>query len=125
MAQRINAPVVVVPANTPKLTPVAFAFSWPEGIVRTLEIDIPPGPSGLVGFFLTHSGTQVIPEGSGQFIISDNRFFSWPVEQFPTGGKWACVAYNTDVYDHQLQFHFLIDDIPEMAPSPAPLITIE
>lgn len=110
MAQRIESPIATIPAGTAVAAPVAIPFTWVEGIVRVIEIDVPPGPSGLVGFYLTQSGTQLIPKTRGQFIITDDHFFSWPVEDFPNGSKWACVGYNTDKYDHSIQFHFHIDE---------------
>lgn len=125
MAQRVNAPVVTIPAGTPQSAPIATPLVWPDGIVRVIEMDIPPGPSGLVGFYIAHSGTQLIPETAGQFIVSDNRFFSWPVEDFPDGGKWSVVGYNLDVYPHSIQFHFLIDNLPDRVPAPVQLVPIE
>lgn len=122
MAQRIESPRVTFPANTPQATPVTVAFTWIEGIVSLIEMDIPPGPSGLVGFIITQSGNQIIPHTIGQFIVADDQFFSWPIEDFPTGAKWAVTGYNTDQYPHTIQFHFHINELAVSVPAfPAPI----
>lgn len=122
MAQRIESPRVTIPANTPKATPVTIPFTWREGIVTVIAIDIPPGPSGLVGFFITQSGNQIIPNSVGDYIVSDDYRFEWPVEDYPTGAKWALVGYNTDAYPHTIQFHFQINElVAPRATFPAPI----
>lgn len=122
MAQRIESPRVTIPAGTAKATPVTIPFTWREGIVTVVGIDIPPGPSGLVGFYITQSGNQVIPHSVGDYIVSDDYAITWPIEDFPTGAKWALVGYNIDVYDHTIQFHFQINELaaPQSA-FPAPI----
>lgn len=122
MAQRIESPVVTIPAGTLKAAPVTVPFVWQEGIVTVIEIDVPPGPSGLMGFHVTQSGSQVIPRTIGQDIITDDHYFIWPIEDFPTGAKWAVVGYNLDGYDHSIQFHFHINEFsPAGALFPAPI----
>lgn len=124
MAQRIESPRVTIPANTAQATPVTVPFTWTEGVVTLIEIDVPPGPSGLVGFFITQSGNQIIPHSVGDVIVADDQFFSWPIEDFPTGSKWAVTGYNTDAYPHTIQFHFHINELSVSAPlfpTPIPL----
>lgn len=103
---------------------MAIALSFQEMVIERIDIVIPPGPSGLVGFYIAQSGNQIIPFKPGAFIVADDKYFSWPVEDYPTGAKWTCVGYNTDVYPHTIQFHFLGHEISIAAPlfpGPIPL----
>lgn len=108
MADRIETPAITVPAGTLDTAPQTTALTLRDAVLERIEVRIPPGPSGLVGFAFLHSGQQVIPFVVGQWIIADNESLDWPVENYPTGNKWSVRAYNTDVYDHTLylRLHF-------------------
>lgn len=122
MAQRIEWPSATIPPGTAQASPVAIPLQFPEGIIDRVDILIPPGASGLMGFFLSQSGTQLIPRTAGQFIVADDKYLSFPVEDHPTGSKWACVGYNTDVYPHTITFGFLVRELASELPMfPAPL----
>lgn len=108
MASRIETFDVTIPANTAIATPQNTPLTFNEGIVQRLEILVPPGPSGLVGFRILHSGTTVIPYAYTKFIIADNEVLKWDLENYPTGSAWSITAYNTDVYAHTLYLRFLV-----------------
>lgn len=75
-----------------------------------------------MGFYVAQSGNQIIPRTVGQYIVTDDHFFTWPIEDFPTGAKWSVVGYNTDIYPHTVQFHFHINEFSSVpSPFPAPL----
>lgn len=111
MADRINAKQVTVPAGTAQANAVTTAFTIPAGTVERLEVLVPPGPSGLVGFQVLFAGVQVIPDDPGVFIVSDNERIPWDLHNFPTDGRWSVRAYNTDVYDHTLYFRLLVNEL--------------
>lgn len=104
MAQRIETPVVTVPAGTLSTAPQDTNLTWLEGIIERIEVVVPPGPSGLVGFSIGHSRQPIIPFASGQWIIADDQHFDWQIENYPTGAKWFVRAYNQDIYSHSLYF---------------------
>lgn len=104
MAQRIESPVVTVPAGTLRTAPLDTNLTWLPGILERLEIVVPPGPSGLVGFAIGHSRQPIIPFSSGQWIIADDEHFDWQISDYPTGAKWFVRAYNEDIYEHSLFF---------------------
>lgn len=108
MASRIETFDVTIPASTPIATPQTTALNFNDGIIERLEILIPPGPSGLVGFRILHSGTTVIPYAYANFIIADNEVLKWDLENYPTGSAWSIQAYNTDVYAHTLYLRFFV-----------------
>lgn len=111
MADRIQVFDVTTPAGTLSTAPLSTPLPFNQGIVTVVQVLVPPGPSGLVGFRFTHSGTVVIPYEYSDWIIADNDKIDWPVANKPTGGRWGLQSYNTDVYDHTLYISFLIDEI--------------
>lgn len=124
MAERIEAPAVTIAAGTQIATPATTAFDWRDGIVTRFDIRIPPGPSGLVGFRILHSGQQVIPFQGTDWVIADDEVLSWDVESFPIGNKWSVRAYNLDIYLHTLYFRVLIRELPTPAVGPVAPIPV-
>lgn len=117
MVDRLESPSVTVPAGTLQAAPLTTALPFQPGHVVELEIIIPPGPSGLMGFQILHSGVPVLPKKASEFVITDDEKIRWPLSNFPTGDKWSVRAFNTDVYNHTIFLRFLVD---ELAPSPSP-----
>lgn len=101
---------MTVVAGTAKATPATTDLSFPEGVVGQVEIVVPDGCAGLVGFQLVYSGQPVIPRTAGQFIVANGEVIRWPLSNYPAGGRWACRAYNTDVFNHTLFFRFLVNE---------------
>lgn len=99
-----------VPAGTAILTPQTTALTFNKGIVEQIEVIVPPGPSGLVGFAILHSGDVIIPYDRTQWIIADNEAIKWPLQGYPTGSAWSLRAYNTDVYAHSLFVRLLVNE---------------
>ena len=125
MVDRIEAPSVIVVAGSTPATAVTTALPFNPGYVVGIQIVVPPGPSGLMGFQILHSGVTVIPYNNSEWIITDNEIIDWPVSNMPTGDKWQIRAYNSDVYDHLVMLRFLIDEIAPVSTSvqamPAPV----
>jgi hypothetical protein len=122
MAQRIEAYTVTVPAGTAKTAPQTTVLAARDATLERVEVRVPPGPSGLVGFAFVHSGQQVIPWRDGDYVVTDDESLDWPVEGYPTGDKWALRAYNTDIYAHDLhlRLHFR-----ELATAARAVLTLE
>lgn len=108
MAERIEIFDVTTAAGTAIASPQTTALSFNQGIVQKLEILIPPGPSGLVGFRIRHSAQVVIPNSGNGWIIGDNEKIEWPLEKYPVGNKWTIQTYNTDVFPHTLYLRLLV-----------------
>ena len=108
MASRIETFQPTVPAGTAIAAPFTTALQFNRAIVQRIEILVPPGPSGLVGFRIQHSGRTVIPYDTSQWIITDDEKIPWEVDNFPTGSAWGFQAYNLDIYDHTIYLRFLV-----------------
>lgn len=110
MAERVELFSVTIAAGTLDTAPQTTALSFDRGIVEGIEILIPPGPSGLVGFQIQHSGDTVIPHDRTQWIIANDEVIKWPLSGYPTGSAWALRGYNEDVYDHTLYIRILVNE---------------
>lgn len=125
MAERVEPFVITVPAATLSIAPLDFATAFTDAIVARVDITIPPGPSGLVGFQIVHIGQSVIPATGNTFIIADDQYMSWQIEGFPTATGWAVRAYNEDVYDHSLHVQYHLNEIPSGTYTPVNLVRID
>jgi hypothetical protein len=106
MAVQIQQFSCTIPAGTQ--TDNLEIFDLGLGVFETqwVEIEIPPGPKGTVGFYLALSAQQVIPFQAGQFIISDNRVIHWDLEGYPNSGAWNLYAYNLGANPHTIYVTF-------------------
>lgn len=121
---------VTIPANTPIATPVIIDTGFGPFEVPLVEVRIPPGPNGRMGFQIAVSGTQIIPWNRGQWIVGDNESLSFPTEEFPNSGAWQVIAYNTGVYDHTIYVRYSLNPVigspapPAAVPDPGVLSTV-
>lgn len=111
MAQRIEIIDITVPLGTAKTAPASFTLTWREGYVEFIEMRIPPGPSGLVGIQVLHSGARIIPKGQNAFLVTDNEVVRWELEGYPSGASYTVQAYNTGAFDHTIQLRVGVNEI--------------
>lgn len=111
MADRTEITEVLIPAETAIASFQTTSVSFQRGRVDRLEVRIPPGPSGLVGFRIGHSGQVIIPRQGSAWFITDNDKLDWDLDNYPTGSAWEIYAYNTDVYDHTLYFWWHLTEL--------------
>lgn len=115
MASRVEIFDVTVPAMTTAAAPHVEATSFDLGEVERVEILVPPGPSGLVGFGILHSGESVIPREPARWIVADDEVIKWDIVNAPTSGRWGIRAYNLDVFDHTLYLRYLVHEVVRAA----------
>ena len=123
MATRIEIVAVTVAPGTPVANPQITAMNFDDGRVDGLEIVIPDGPAGMVGFQIRHSNQVIIPYDGVTFIVANNETIKWPLETFPEADKWDVRIYNKGVFTHTLYFRWLITDVITV-PSLPPLVAI-
>lgn len=116
MAREIYAFDAVIPHGTLKTAPVTVNMTMPARVVETIEIVLPPGAAGSVGFQFATGGIPMIPSNAGGFIIPTPGLTTWPVEEQITSGAWQMIAYNTGGYNHALQVRFLCALLSSAAP---------
>lgn len=124
MAQTIHQFTPTIPAATAKDSLYSVQLALPQEQVILVDLEVPPGPGGLMGFYLAVSGQQIIPFEVGEFIVWDDRFDTWNLEEFPTTGAWSFVGYNLDTAnDHTVTVRFHDDPLTTPSSS-APAVTI-
>lgn len=122
MADRIPSKTITVPAGTAIATPQTTQWTINPGHVERLDVYVPPGPSGLMGFAVLFAGVQVFPDDAGSWFVMDNVYTSFPLQNQPTDGRWSVRAYNIDVYDHTFYLWLLVNELT--APLQVGLATI-
>lgn len=100
MADEIRQFTSLVPAGTPANAPATFSMAIPPRDVVRMDITVPPGVSGLVGFAIFVGGVQVIPYQSDTWIVTADEKMVWDLANYPDAGSWSLVAYNTGTNDH-------------------------
>lgn len=113
MAREIRAFTCDIPAGTLLAAPITFDIGFPPRVVDTVELVVPPGPSGTVGFYIANSGVRVIPYDSDDWLIMSGEKVSWPLDGYIDSGAWELTAYNTGVQDHSLYVRFLLSLTPD------------
>lgn len=123
MADELRVYPATFPAGTPQSSPLTINVGFPPRELATLEIVVPPGPMGYMGFAITMGGVNVIPVQSGTYIVTDDETIHWPLSGMPNSGAWQVTGYNTDVFDHTVYLRFLVNLLQagqsSMSPTPA------
>lgn len=109
MADLVYQFACTVPAGTPIAAPLTIDTSMPPCVVERVDIRIPPGPKGTVGFRLTSDGTQVVPTISGQWVVTDDEAVPIPLTNQHDSGRWAFTGYNLGNYPHTVQVRYLVN----------------
>lgn len=111
MADRVEVRDFTIVAGIPSTSPVTFPMTWRQGYPVRVELRFPPGPSGLVGLRLEHSGLPVIPHDGSDFIVADNEVIDWELTLKNYQPKWTAVGYNTGAYPHTIQIRMHLNEI--------------
>ena len=121
MAAEIHGFTAIIPASTPKSALVVIPLPLNNFEIESIDVEVPPGPAGLMGFYLAISGQQWIPWESGEFMVWDDREKSWPLNDQPTSEGWQVVGYNLDAYDHEVvvRFHVNVPASPLVTTGPS------
>jgi len=115
MAIEVQRFSVVVPAVTALAQAIVFPLSMPPRVVDEVEILVPPGPRGEVGFQLGSGGVQIIPVTTGAWEVTNDEVIHWPLEGQIDSGAWQLIAYNTGAFNHLIQVRFLVRLVPAAA----------
>lgn len=109
MAREVYSYQVTIPAGTSPATPFTANTPTPVRTLSELEIVVPPGPAGLMGFAITMGGVNVLPVMPGTWVVTDDERITWSLEGQPNSGAWQLTGYNTGVFDHTVYMRFLAD----------------
>lgn len=124
MAQRIEIEDITINPGVLKTAPQTFTLPWREGYPESVQFRFPPGPSGLVGLQLLHSGRIVIPKRGLTFLVADNEVPSWDLEGFPYNAVYTVRAYNEGVYVHTVQIRMGLNEISHQVRPGTQILTV-
>ncbi len=125
MAQEIRSFTVTTNTGVLKTAPQLTNINFPTRVVRELEIRIPPGPRGELGFAIAFSGIAIIPANAGEFIVTDDEVLPWALgEDYPDSGAWQILTYNTGDYPHTVQVRFMLDLVVDNSAPSAPVVNV-
>lgn len=110
MSDRLEWYNVTIPKMTPQSAPVTVPCVFNEGDVVEIDVKVPAGPNGNVGFFIGAGGSQYVPRTAGAFIFPNDDYFTWPLANAISSGSWSVTGFNTDVFDHTIQVGFQVNE---------------
>lgn len=117
MADRVEWFPVTVAAGVLKSAPVTTNLTFYQGEVVEIDVKIPPGPAGNLGFLIRAGGEQYVPRTFGNYIVPDDDYFTWPMANAINSGSWQITAYNTDIYPHLIQVSFQVNELVYAPPT--------
>lgn len=123
MAYRVLQFSVTIPAETPQTAPVTIGLPMDNWDIEQIDLEVPPGPSGLMGFYVSNNGVQWIPQTAGSFLVWDNTKQSWPLSDQPNASGWAITGYNTGVYPHNVIVRMHVNPTSAETPTVTPTVT--
>jgi hypothetical protein len=109
MAREIRRKFATIATGSTPAAPQKVDLSFPARVVREVQVRVPPGPRGEVGWALGAAGVPVIPVEAGAYIVTNDEVIRWPLEGLWDSGSWTLFAYNTGRYAHVLEVRFLVD----------------
>lgn len=116
---------VVIPAGTTAAEPYTQELALDNWSIERIDLEVPSGPAGLMGFQVYNNGVPWIPYGADEWLVWDNvKEFYYMTDQ-PTGSGWAIAGYNTGFYDHSVTTRWHVNPTSSLQPAPAtPSITV-
>lgn len=111
MAERVLQHTVTIPGGTPLAAPVTVALPFDNWELELVELEVPPGPNGALGFVLANNGHPWIPRSVGEWLVWDDKIQAYVPTGYPTAGGWQIVGYNTGTYDHDVITRFHVNPL--------------
>lgn len=123
MALRVFQFAATIPAGTPVTAPVTVPLEIDNWDLESLDLEVPAGPAGLMGFQIYNNGVPWIPASEVGWLVWDDIQQSWFMHDQPNASGWAVVGYNTGVYDHDVTVRMHVNP-PAVAAAPASVPTV-
>lgn len=113
----------LIPAGTLITAPVTVAMTMPNRRIIAIEIKVPPGPNGSMGFQIGASGRQIIPANLGSYIVTSDETLTWDQVDQIDSGAWQLFGYNNGSYPHTVYVRFVVDqtNVADVPSTPAPI----
>jgi hypothetical protein len=109
VASRVLPFTVTIPAGTLSSAPFTQALALDNWEIESLDLEVPPGPAGLMGFQVLNNGVAWLPYGPNQWIVWDDTKETWDLTDQPNASGWAVTGYNGGVFNHSVILRFHVD----------------
>jgi hypothetical protein len=125
VAERVLQHVTTIPAGTPDTAPWVEALGFHDWDVERIDLIVPPGPAGTMGFYLANNGVPWVPRALNEWLVFDDRELIVVPTGYPTGTGWQIVGYNDGKYDHDViaLFHVNAIDVAARQTVDLPVLT--
>lgn len=124
MAIRVLPFTALIPAGTLAANPVKVPINLDGWVLQRLDLEVPPGPAGLMGFQVFNNGVAFIPYGAGQWFVWDDVKETYYLDDQPTASGWAIVGYNDGAYDHTVTVRCHVIPAQAQAPTDPPVVQL-
>lgn len=108
MAVQVLEYAVTTPAGTLSTGPQVTSLGFPPAQVDRIEVRVPPGPAGVLGFRIGSGGVQIIPYNDGGWVVTDDEVIGWDLTDQIESGAWQLISYNTGSLPHTVYVRFLL-----------------
>lgn len=100
-----------MPTGTTQAAPFTTKLNLGDVWVQWVEIDVPPGPSGVLFFNLSYNGNGLVPSGVPLLFLNPDDFVqTYPVNaEIP--GAMDFTGWNLGGFPHSVTFRFLATPI--------------
>ena len=105
---RLYYTTVTIPAGTTITSPYSVVWPLEDNELVYVDINVPPGPSGLMGFRILWAQQQVIPWGNDSWLVTDNEKIHVDCDFAMTITGLVIEGYNTDIFAHTIYIRGLI-----------------
>lgn len=123
MAERVLQHTSTIPAGTAKDSPVTVGLGFVDWEVEQIDLEVPPGPAGTMGFYLANNGVPWVPRVNDEWLVWDDHRATVIPTGYPIGTGWQIVGYNVGQYDHAVICRFHVNP-PPGPPPPGSVVTI-
>lgn len=109
MALQVLQYPVTIPPNTLITAPATINLPLDNWEIESIDLEVPAGPAGLMGFAIYNNGVQWIPASAGTWLVWDDVQQSWQFEDQPNGSGWSVVGYNGGFFSHTVTVRFHVN----------------
>ncbi|HEY1716214.1 MAG TPA: hypothetical protein VGG07_25175 [Solirubrobacteraceae bacterium] len=122
MAERVLQYTATIPAGTAIDAPATVTFPLDGWDIETIDLQVPPGPAGTMGFYLANNGLPWVPRNNGEWLVWDDEKLTVIPTGYPSGSGWGVTGYNLGNWDHAVIVRFHVNPVAYGAPANSPYV---
>jgi hypothetical protein len=106
MATSIVAFEVSCPAGCSFLSGPLGSVNVGTDPVVAIRWRVPPGPNGLLQWWLGQDGVPIFPNALGTGVIANDEWDTWPIDSPTSNPLWSLYAINAGTLAHVVELQF-------------------